>query len=300
MNPLRLKEPFKSFIELKKSEMTREGYASDLDLFRKWLNDRGKTVFKATRDDLQAWVNWCRNHEKLKDRTITRKIAAISGLYRWLFFQKQIKEDPAIVFEFIDFEAAKRNPKPLSEDQREVLLKALKWDTLNQWRKSIFTLIGFYTGMRLNEIRNIKWNDINFETLEIQTVGKGAKKMTKQFNKELAGKLNEFKRGIEVINKLNLPDYLFYNPHCVSSPISKWNASRWARQVKKWCGWGAEVKYSSHSLRHDFCERLMNAGVPIEVTQELMGHSNIATTTMYYKAKQDTQKAAYKSAMEKK
>jgi len=309
VNPLRKVEPFKSYLELFKSEATREGYASDLDVFRKWLDDRGKGILDATQDDCHAWVIWCQGRE-LKDRTITRKIAAIHGFYKRLLRRKQITSDPTIEFEEFDFDAAKRNPKPLTDEQRATLLSSLKWTPFRNWKISMFALIGYYTGMRRNEIRKIKWADINFETMKIQTIGKGAKPLTKHFNKELADKLNQYKQVImsrelkrdgETIQPFKeLPPYLFFNPFKPSVPVGNWNVSKWSFKIKQWCGWDESVHFTWHRLRHTFINILMENDVPIEVTQELAGHSNIATTTMYYRARMEKQDQAYKSAMEPK
>lgn len=291
MNPLRQVEPFKTFLESFKSERTSEGYACDLNGWKVWLNDRGKTWAQATQEDCEVWVRWCKA-EELVDRTITRKIAAISGLYRWLLFKKRIKEDPTLTFKYMDFDKGTRNPKPLTPIQRETLLKCLKFDSLRNWRKSMLTLIAYYTGMRINEIRKMKWSDINFDTFEIQTVGKGAKSMTKQFNETLKAKLNDFK----TVQKKE-SDYLFYAYGNVLNPVDNRLISGWSQTVKEWAGFPKEFHYTCHVLRHDFCNRLMEGGIPLEETQELMGHSNVATTLMYYKARQEKIKAAYHKAI---
>jgi integrase len=42
--------------------------------------------------------------------------------------------------------------------------------------------------------------------------------------------------------------------------------------------------YTFHSLRHGFATRLLESGVPINQVQMLLGHSNVATTSIYTKA----------------
>ena len=43
-------------------------------------------------------------------------------------------------------------------------------------------------------------------------------------------------------------------------------------------------KYTFHSLRHGFATRLLEAGVPINQVQLLLGHGNISTTNVYTRA----------------
>ena len=42
--------------------------------------------------------------------------------------------------------------------------------------------------------------------------------------------------------------------------------------------------YSFHSLRHGFATRMVESGVPLNQVQLFMGHSNLATTSIYTKA----------------
>jgi len=47
---------------------------------------------------------------------------------------------------------------------------------------------------------------------------------------------------------------------------------------------GLPFHYTFHSLRHGFAVRLIESGVPMNQVQVLLGHSNIATTSIYTKA----------------
>ena len=51
--------------------------------------------------------------------------------------------------------------------------------------------------------------------------------------------------------------------------------------VKKYGKLAGSPELHPHDLRHHFCERLQEAGVPIRVTQELAGHESIETTQVY-------------------
>ena len=48
---------------------------------------------------------------------------------------------------------------------------------------------------------------------------------------------------------------------------------------------GLNPKYTFHSLRHGFALRMVESNVPITHVQSLMGHSNVATTSIYARAR---------------
>lgn len=57
------------------------------------------------------------------------------------------------------------------------------------------------------------------------------------------------------------------------------------RKFKKYAALaGLNPLYTFHSLRHGFATRCLESGIPLNQIQLLMGHSNLATTSIYLKA----------------
>jgi site-specific recombinase XerD len=55
--------------------------------------------------------------------------------------------------------------------------------------------------------------------------------------------------------------------------------------------------YTLHCLRHTFASELLNAGMPLQCLQELLGHKSIEMTRRYARLTDSTRREAYYQAM---
>ena len=133
------------------------------------------------------------------------------------------------------------------------------------------------TGARIGEVVNIKCSDINLSFGEIKVLGKG--------NKERIVYLNDYTK--EAINNyLNTSrrnllkkecDYLFLN-HLGTKLTDRGVRVIIDDIIKKAC---LNLKISPHSFRHSFATMLLNEGCDLKSVQELLGHVNLSTTSIY-------------------
>lgn len=152
-------------------------------------------------------------------------------------------------------------PKSITSDEwKKLILKTPKKDK----QARVAFLLAYGSGLRLSEVTNLKPENIRDNIkppmIEIKQ-GKGGKDRQVPLPKGW---------------KQWMRDVL---------PIKKTGRSlerNFKRAVKEA---GLNLEYSFHSLRHGFATRLLESGVPLNHVQSLLGHSNIATTSIYTKAR---------------
>lgn len=169
----------------------------------------------------------------------------------------------------------KSHPQFITQEEFQKILSATERTDL----KDIFT-IAFYTGMRLGEILNMKWNWIDFSQNIITT--KNSNGYSTKSKKERIIPMNDHVQQIInhkliSLNGSSKENYIFLNSNCI-----KFNEDFISKQFKKIVrkvNFSDEVHF--HTLRHSFASILVQHGVSLYVVKELLGHEDIKTTQVY-------------------
>ena len=153
--------------------------------------------------------------------------------------------------------------------------------TLNIKHRLVLMFL-YYTGIRLNEIVNLKWEDIDFQrgTIHLKTA-KGEKERVIFFHEKL-------KNFIEYFN-LKKESFVFLSN--LGKKYDKRTVQLIVRNAAKKAGIGKRV--TPHTLRHSFATHLLEAGADIRHIQKLLGHASLQTTQIYtHVANKDIKKLA--------
>ena len=128
----------------------------------------------------------------------------------------------------------------------------------------------YYTGVRLNEIINLKWEDIDVQRGIIHLkVAKGEKERIVFLHDNLRKFVEYFnlkKEGFVFLSNFGKK----YNKRTIQVIVK--NAAKKA---------GIGKKITPHTLRHTFATHLLEAGADIRHIQKLLGHANLQTTQIY-------------------
>ncbi len=152
-------------------------------------------------------------------------------------------------------------------------------------------VIGFFTGMRLNEIVNLKWKNVNLTTRTI-TVG-DEEFVTKGKNQRFIPISDEaFQIFLKIQKSIFMNKKIYEYVFCKNNG-DNFTGDYFSKRFKRACK-AAEMDKGIHfhSLRHSFASNLAQQGVSLYVIKELLGHSSISTTEIYSHLNLDTLREA--------
>lgn len=208
--------------------------------------------------------------------TISRKLSAIKSFYNYFKSEGIIKQSPVSNISYP--KKALTLPKFLQYSELETLFSVPDINDPYGQRDRLILELLYATGLRVSELVNIKLEDIDLSSQEIRVLGKGSVERIVYFG-EYAKDIMELyiRDGREKLLKGRVSEYLFIN--------NKFNklTDRGVRFIldKILEKTSIKVKISPHSLRHTFATHLLNEGADLKVVQELLGHKNLSTTSIY-------------------
>ncbi len=262
--------------EKRYSQHTLTAYQTDLEQFRNFslgdfdINDPSEI----THFHIRTWLAGLKD-DKQSARTINRKLSSLNSFYEQLLKKQLVEKNP--VTQLHAQKLPERLPSFLKETETEMLLDELQFDEgFKGFTDRLICDLLYQTGMRRNELQQLKETDIEWSLRQIRLLGKGNKERLVPVSPELLLSLKDYiadKKKLEVYDKkylLNLENG------------AQLYAGYIYRVVKRYLGIATTLqKKSPHVLRHTFATHLLNKGANIQAIKDLLGHSSLAATQIY-------------------
>ena len=167
--------------------------------------------------------------------------------------------------------------KVCTYEERDRLLKAAS-ETGARERAIFYVLFG--TGVRLQELTDLKVSDIDFQKGMIKVKGKGQKRRQTNLPDEAAGALREYLSSRVIPKEEFARAYVFITRH--GRMNYDYMRSRIERVALK-----AGVKFHAHMARHTYATELLKQGVDVYYVSRLLGHEKLTSTQIYLHPKQE-------------
>lgn len=253
------------------SNKTIESYTSDILLFEKYLKNNNLTLFNATIDDLIEYLNI----RPFKESTFNRKLTAIKEFYKYLLSEKY--NFSMNIDKINHIKIPKRYPRIISFKDISAMIAVLKDSIIDKRNKAIIFML-YITGLRVSELCNLTYNDINFQEGYIRCVGKGNKEKIISCGDLLNIALSEYTREVRPKILLGMEsNYVFVDED--GKPLTRKIVYDIVTKTAKKAN--IKLKVTPHTLRHCFATHMLENGADIRSVQEMLGHSDISTTQIY-------------------
>jgi integrase/recombinase XerC len=271
----KLSQQFLDYLQQERglSPRTVKAYRRDLDQLLKELSLRGITsAGVVTEYELRSLV--ARLHRQGQGaRSLQRLLAAIRSFYRWLMKEGLVHSNPAIAVRAP--KQARRLPATLDADTVTRLLE-FPADTVLAKRDKAMMELFYSSGLRLSELAGLTWNQVDQASGMLTVTGKGNKTRMVPFGRIAAAALAEWRKARLDLTSFDEPT-IFVNRS--GNPLSVRSIQARIRYWAKKQGLAQNVY--PHLLRHSFASHMLESSGDLRAVQELLGHSDIATTQVY-------------------
>lgn len=269
---------FLNYLSVEKglSQNTILAYGRDLNKYVKYLKSK-KISFLSNlkRSTISNFMLYLKD-QGLGSNSISRNLAAIKMLHRFLVNERYVKEDVTAVLS--SPKLWKRLPDVLTIAEIEKLLAVPSLRTKHGIRDKAVLELMYATGMRVSEISSLKVNNLNLDMGFIKCLGKGQKERIVLFGKCASRAL------VRYLNKTR-PKLLKQKdePFLFLSRLGKRVSRQTFWKTVKTYAKSARIKkkITPHTLRHSFATHLLERGADLRTVQEMLGHSDISTTQIY-------------------
>ena len=280
---------FMSDLENKnKSQATIKAYSNDLRTFLAWLNVQGyKSMTELKIRDLNAYMQ---EFKECNPTTKNRKIASLKSFFKFLYINEFVEENIANKLE----NAKVPDKKVVIMEDAEVekvlnAVKLVKEDGKNEQRDYLMLKLLFNSGIRREELINIKLQDLNMNENSILIHGKGNKERYVYFNEEVKKTITEYLDWVRCDFK-----YSYDSDYLLLSQQSKSVCKAMVNNIvdKYYNLAGVKVKGRGvHQTRKVFATKAYENTGDIYAVADALGHSNINTTRIYAQIGKERAKA---------
>ena len=286
------KEKFLSYLQAIKNASihTLRNYGMDLSDFQNFVQtDEIKSVDKRI---IRSYLTHL-NQKQATKRTILRRLSALRSFFKYLLKEGAISQNP---LEEIDAPKLEKTiPAPLTREEIDRLFQQPDIRTFLGFRDRTILELFYSSGLRISELVSLNRSDFDPMNLTLRVKGKGKKERVIPITKNAADWISRYLHHPE--RTLECEQHQAEKNHEVIF-LNKWGERLSVRSVDR--NFQAFLKQSGlaskatpHTIRHTIATHWLENGMDLKTIQILLGHSSLATTTIYTKVSTKLKKVVY-------
>ena len=276
-------------------------YQRDLEAFVSWADRFGVSSPDAvTRVTLRRYLATLTT-KAMAPRTIARKAAAIRRYFAWMTLHGLLATDPSAGISSPRGPA--KLPRILTADELQQLIDepsaaALAQPAIAARDAAVLELL-YGSGLRVSELCGLNLNSLELDRRRLTVWGKGSKQRVVPISEPAAQALSvwigsqreaflqKFLKESTGQSQAEFSQAMFHNRRLVRlNP----------RDVRRILDARSPIPTHPHALRHTFATHLLDGGADLRVVQELLGHSDLATTQIYTHVSRERLRTVFESS----
>ena len=277
-----IKKNFFEFLEYDKgySRKTIESYSRDIKKFEVYIEEFSinfKQLSKENIFDFHLDLS-----KSIGPRSFSRMLSSLRTFYKYLFSEKIINDVVLNSIQTYPSPKFKKSvPSFLSEKKIYEVIDKIDLSKKNEFikmRDKAIIMLFFTSGLRLEEMTNLIFRDIDFANNSIKIFGKGGKERFSKFDNFTKDLIIRYLKKIKKypLLKSNIHNNLFVDKD--NKSLTRDNIQYIVMNNLKGLSLSS---FGPHTLRHSFATHLLNKGVGISAIQSLLGHSKLSSTQIY-------------------
>lgn len=260
---------------LSEAEQTQRLSKHTLSAYRRDLKALPELIGKAdwqrlTSNDIRAGIA-ALNRSGLAPSSIARHLSSWRSLFTWLVAKGDLSANPA------DNVRPPKRPRKLPRNldaDRTALLFGASDDSDRSLRNDAMIELFYGSGLRLAELVGINLRDIDLEERSVRVLGKGSKERIVPLGRASVAAL---RRWLDC-RDTSIPDAPLFTGRGAQRIAHRTVQSILKNVSRERLG---SNELHPHMLRHSFASHLLESSGDLRAVQELLGHSDIATTQIY-------------------
>ncbi len=229
-------------------------------------------------------------------KTIVRRLSTLRSFFKYAFEQKLIPTNPTELLDTPQID--KKIPSSLSYEQIKQLFEMPDISTLLGFRDRTIMELFYSSGLRISELVALNRQDFDSNSLLIKLKGKGKKERIVPITPNAAQWINAYLSHAERYSDTDGhqaevdPEAIFLNK--LGKRLSARSVDRNFEAYFKQSGLAGRI--TPHTIRHTIATHWLENGMDLKTIQTLLGHSSLATTTIYTQVSTQLKQKVYNQA----
>ena len=257
-------------VERHASPHTVAGYRRDLAKLLRFMQAQQLTSFGALDANRMRGFVAAEHRAGLAPKSLQRLLSSCRSLFRQLQREGLLDGDPMLGVR--GPKVRRKLPQVLDVDEAAALVETDSGGKLALRDRAMLELF-YSSGLRLSELVNLRWLDLDLDGGEVRVLGKGSKTRIVPVGRHAITAL----RALGAAHGMAADSPVF--PGRGGAPISP--RAIQLRMKTLALQQGIPKHIHPHLLRHTFASHMLESSGDLRAVQELLGHADIATTQIY-------------------